>query len=92
MEYKVYLVFVISLLQNFKYESCDNVVTCDVRMMLQTEEKWATVRVPVELLKAIEKLVKEEKDEFGMPRYSSKSEVVAEAVKQFLKKHKESEA
>jgi metal-responsive CopG/Arc/MetJ family transcriptional regulator len=41
----------------------------------------------VELLVAVEKLVKEEKDEFGMPKYRSKSEVVTEAVKQFLKKH-----
>ncbi|MCX8178187.1 MAG: ribbon-helix-helix domain-containing protein, partial [Candidatus Bathyarchaeota archaeon] len=58
-------------------------------MVLQTEEKWATVRVPAELLVAIEKLVKDEKDEFGMPKFRSKSEIVAEAIKEFLKKHKE---
>ncbi|MEM1589634.1 MAG: ribbon-helix-helix domain-containing protein [Candidatus Bathyarchaeia archaeon] len=57
-------------------------------MMSQAEEeKWATVRIPTELLDALERLVAEEKDEFGLPKYRSKSEAVAEAVKQFLKKH-----
>ncbi|MCW4048031.1 MAG: ribbon-helix-helix domain-containing protein [Candidatus Bathyarchaeota archaeon] len=53
------------------------------------EEKWATVRIPTELLEALDKFVGEKKDEFGLPLYRSKSEAVAEAVKQFLKKHKE---
>jgi Arc/MetJ-type ribon-helix-helix transcriptional regulator len=51
------------------------------------EDKWATVRIPTELLDAVEKLVKDEKDEFGLPKYHSKSDAVTEAVKQFLKKH-----
>jgi len=56
--------------------------------MSQTEEeKWATVRIPTELLDALERLVAEKKDEFGLPVFRSKSEAVAEAVKQFLKKH-----
>ena len=59
--------------------------------MLSQNEKWANVRIPVELLVAVEKLVKEEKDEFGMPKYRSKSEVVTEAVKQFLQKHSKGE-
>jgi metal-responsive CopG/Arc/MetJ family transcriptional regulator len=65
-------------------------VKLGVIMLSQAEEedKWATVRIPVELLEALDRLVKEEKDEFGMPKYRSKSEAVAEAVKQFLKKHK----
>jgi len=57
--------------------------------MVLHEEKWATVRIPAELLSKIEQLIKEEKDEFGMPKYRSKSELVAEAIKEFLKKHKE---
>jgi hypothetical protein len=60
----------------------------DVIRVSQEEEKWATVRIPGELLEAVEKCVNEEKDEFGLPKYRSKSEAVAEAVKQFLKKHK----
>lgn len=49
--------------------------------MLQTEEKWTNVRIPTQLVVAIEKIVKEEKDEFGLPRYRSKSEFVVEAVR-----------
>ncbi|MEM2995858.1 MAG: ribbon-helix-helix domain-containing protein [Candidatus Bathyarchaeia archaeon] len=60
--------------------------------MVLHEEKWTTVRIPAELLSKIEKLVKDEKDEFGMPRFRSKSEIVAEAIKEFLKKHKEKES
>jgi len=51
------------------------------------EEKWATVRIPIELLDAVDNLVGKLKDEFGLPRYRSKSEAIAEAVKQFLKRH-----
>lgn len=58
-----------------------------VRMVSQLEEKWATVRVPMELLSRIEKLLNDEKDEFGMPKFHSRSEIVAEAIKEFLKKH-----
>jgi metal-responsive CopG/Arc/MetJ family transcriptional regulator len=53
----------------------------------EEEEKWATVRIPTQLLEAVEQVVEREKDEFGLPKYSSKSEAIAEAVKQFLKKH-----
>lgn len=57
--------------------------------MVLHEEKWTTVRIPVELLSKIEQFIREEKDEFGMPKFRSKSELVAEAIKEFLKKHKE---
>lgn len=55
------------------------------------EDKWATVRIPGELLDAVEKFVNREKDEFGLSKYGSKSEAVAEAVKEFLKKHNRKE-
>lgn len=51
------------------------------------EDKWATVRIPTELLNAVENLIPKLKDEFGLPLYRSKSEAVAEAVKEFLKKN-----
>lgn len=52
------------------------------------EDKWATVRIPTELLDTLEAFVEQKKDEFGLPKYRSKSEAVAEAVKEFLKKHR----
>ena len=58
-------------------------------MMSQEEGKWATVRIPAELLDALEHLISTTKDEFGLPMYHSKSEAVAEAVKRFLKNHRE---
>ena len=58
-------------------------------MLSQNEVKWSVVRIPAELLVMIEKIVREEKDQFGMPKYHSRSEVVTEAVKEFLKKHSE---
>jgi len=61
----------------------------DVIMLSQTveEEKWATVRIPTELLEAVENLIKDLRDEFGILKYRSKSEAIAEAVKQFLKRN-----
>ena len=55
-------------------------------MLSQNEVKWSVVRIPAELLVIIEKMVREEKDQFGMPKYRSRSEVVTEAVKEFLSK------
>ena len=57
--------------------------------MSHNQDKWTTVRVPTELLKAIDEFIKTQIDEFGLPKYSSKSDVVTEAIKEFLKKHKE---
>jgi len=56
------------------------------------EEKWATVRIPQELLDAVEDFVERAKDEFGLSKYGSKSEAIAEAVKEFLRKHSKKEA
>lgn len=49
--------------------------------------KWGVVRVPVSLMMKLEELIKNEKDEFGLPRYRSKSDAVAEAIKEFLRRH-----
>ena len=56
------------------------------------EEKWATVRIPQELLEAVEDFVKQAKDDFGLQKYGSKAEAIAEAVKEFLRKHNKKEA
>lgn len=52
--------------------------------MTQTE----TVRVRTELVSELEQLIKEQKDEFGIPIFRSLSDAATEAVKDFLKKHK----
>lgn len=57
--------------------------------MSQNQDKWTTVRVPTEILKAIDEFMKNQIDEFGLPKYRSKSDVVTEAIKEFLKKHRE---
>lgn len=62
-----------------------------IKLSQNEEDKWATVRIPAELLEALDKFVSEQRDEFGLSKYHSKSEAVAEAVKQFLKKHKPSQ-
>jgi Arc/MetJ-type ribon-helix-helix transcriptional regulator len=51
------------------------------------EDKWATVRIPTELLNAVERLVENLKDDFGLPQYRNKTEAVTEAVKEFLKRN-----
>jgi len=56
------------------------------------EEKWSTVRIPTELLDAVENVIKNLRDEFGLLKYKNKSQAIAEAVKEFLKKHKPKEA
>jgi Arc/MetJ-type ribon-helix-helix transcriptional regulator len=55
----------------------------------QNQDKWTTVRVPVEILRAIDEFMKTQIDEFGLPKFRSKSDVVTEAIKEFLKKHRE---
>lgn len=51
------------------------------------ERSWATVRIAGELMEPIEKLVKEAKDEYGIPLFRSKSDVVTRAVKEFLERN-----
>ncbi|MEM0313940.1 MAG: ribbon-helix-helix domain-containing protein [Candidatus Bathyarchaeia archaeon] len=54
--------------------------------MESQNDKWGVVRVPISLISQIEKLVENEKDEFGLPKYRSKSDAVTEAIKEFLRK------
>jgi len=55
----------------------------------RTEEKWTTVRIATPLMAPLEDLVKNAKDEFGLPLFRSKTDAVTEAVKEFLKKYSE---
>jgi len=45
------------------------------------------VRIAAELMGPIEKLVETAKDDFGMPCFRSKSDIVTEAVREFLRKN-----
>ena len=56
-------------------------------MMSQDKRKWATVRIAAELMGPIEKLFETAKDDFGMPCFRSKSDIVTEAVREFLRKN-----
>ena len=59
-------------------------------MMLEQEieeEKWSTVRIPTDLLDAIEDSIQDLKDEFGLPLYRNKTDFVTKAVKDLLRKH-----
>jgi len=59
-------------------------------MMLTQEledEKWSTVRIPTDLLDAIESLILNLKDEFGLPIYRNKTDFVTKAAKDLLRKH-----
>ena len=51
------------------------------------ENRWKTVRIAGELIKPLEKLVENEKDEFGIQKFRSKADAVTQAVKDFLEKH-----
>jgi len=53
----------------------------------RTGEKWITVRIAAPLMAPLEDLVKNAKDEFGLPLFRSKTDAVTEAVKEFLKKY-----
>lgn len=45
------------------------------------------MRIPAELMEPIERLAETAKDEFGLPCFRSKSEIVTEAVREFLRKN-----
>jgi len=66
-------------------------MTCinDVMRVLQKRpgENWTTVRIAAPLMAPLEDLVKNAKDEFGLPLFRSKTDAVTEAVKEFLKKY-----
>ena len=66
----------------------------DVRMTSQNneEESTKTVRIAAELIPPLEKLVENEKDEFGIQKFRSKTDAVTQAVKEFLQKHSPKEA
>lgn len=50
-------------------------------------EKLANVKVARELLPLADKLVKTAKNDFGMPVYRSRSDVVTKALAEFLRNH-----
>jgi len=49
--------------------------------------KQATVRIRSEILPFLDQLVMDAKDEFGIPLFSSRQEVVTEAVRELLRKY-----
>lgn len=51
------------------------------------KRNWATVRIAGELMEPIDKLVKEAKDDYGIPLFHSKADVVTRAVKEFLERN-----
>ena len=55
-------------------------------------QKTQTVRIAQELIKPLDDLVEHLKDEYGTPVFTSKTEAVTQAVKEFLKKHAKKEA
>lgn len=48
----------------------------------------ATVRIRCEVIPFLDELVMDAKDEFGIPIFSSRQEVVTEAVRELLRKYK----
>jgi len=51
-------------------------------------QKTQTVRIAQELIDPLEDLIKNAKDEYGMPVFTSKTDAVTQAVKEFLNKHR----
>ena len=57
-------------------------------MTSQNEERnWKTVRIAGELMEPLKELVENAKDEYGIPKFRSKSDAVTQAVKEFLDKN-----
>ena len=57
-------------------------------MTSQNEERsWKTVRIAGELMEPLEDLIENAKDEYGIPKFRSKSDAVTQAIKDFLDKH-----
>lgn len=48
----------------------------------------ATVRIRCEVIPFLDELIMNAKDEFGIPIFSSRQEVVTEAVRELLRKYK----
>jgi len=57
--------------------------------LVQCEGKRTTVRIATELMAPLENLVKNAKDEFGLPVFRSKSEAVTQALKEFFRKYEQ---
>ena len=55
----------------------------------RSEGKWTTVRISDELTAPLEDLVKNGRDEFGLPLFRSKSDAVTQALKEFFWKLRE---
>ena len=49
------------------------------------EREDKLVRISGKLVPAVDKAIQEHKDEFDMPRFGSRRELIDEAVKQFLR-------
>ena len=60
-----------------------------IKLLQKDEDRWKTVRIAVALIEPLEDLIKNARDEFGIPIFRSKSDAVTRAVKEFLKKHSE---
>jgi len=60
--------------------------------MSQERNKSITVRIAAELIEPIDRLIKNAKDEFGMPLFRNRCDLITKAVKEFLKKYKEAES
>ena len=54
-------------------------------MPVKVPEQQGVVKISPELFPAIDKVVEETKDEYGVRRFKSRRELVDEAVRQFLK-------
>lgn len=54
----------------------------------QGEDKWTTVRIAAILIPPLENLVKNAKNEFGIPLFRNKSDAVTKAVEEFLRKYR----
>lgn len=57
--------------------------------IMKPEDAWSTVRIPSELVSAVERAVRRLKDEFGVPLFRSRSDFITEATRHYLQKHKE---
>jgi len=55
-------------------------------------QNTVTVRIAGELKGPLKKLIKELKDDYGMPIFRSETDAVTRAVKDLLKKHAKKEA
>ena len=60
--------------------------------MSQEKNKSITVRIAAELTEPVDRLIKNAKDEFGMPLFRSRCDLITKAVKEFLKKYFEEAA